>query len=103
MGMLHPRIEAALAEIIDAWLDYDDARREQADLLTRTELRMVLERLRSRVHDIRRSHHPTADEISEMAFATYCDSFDATLFIPYRAVHGSSYVCGCGEVGAVPA
>ncbi len=100
--MLHPRVEAALGEVIDAWLTYDDARKRGAALPVLVEVRMRLEDLRERMHGLRRSHHPSQEEMGEMAFAAYCGVLAATVFIPYRAVTGDRYRCSCGESAEVP-
>ena len=101
--MLHPRVEKVFGDVVDAWLRYDDARSQKASLDVLVTLRMGLEQLRAEMHDVRRAHHPTADEVTEMAFAAYCDAIEDTVFIPYRSVTGALYRCWCGQDSPVPA
>jgi hypothetical protein len=101
--VLHPLVEQALGDVIAGWLRYDDARTGGIELAALADLRMQLEELRRRMHQARRALHPSDDELSEMAFAAFCDATDATVFIPYRSVTGTSYRCWCGARGEVPA
>ena len=99
--MLHPSVEAAFDDMVSAWLRYDEARSSDAALTTLVDMRMALESSRDVMYAARRAHHPSPEEMAEMAFASYCRG--EIVFIPYRSVDGERYRCWCGELGQVPA
>ena len=95
--MLHPAVEEAFVDLLEARGPYDEAKVDDAPVEALAAARGRLESVRSRISMLRRALHPEEAEVADAVFATRCARLEASVIV-YRAdISVDSFRCACGD------
>lgn len=95
--MLHPLLEDAFADLLEARDPYDEAKFGEAPVEVLAAARDRLESVRRRMMALRRALHPEDAEVAEALFVTHCFRLDASVVVYRNDVSVDSFCCPCGD------
>ena len=99
--MLHLAVESAFDDLLATWRAHQSRQTQQRSTVSElAHSRLTLDRARHRMHKLRTTIYPDADELESIVETVWCETLETVVHLRWtdrHHTHVDNFACACGR------